>query len=493
MASLVLFFAGLVAAIAAKDPGDSAVDPGTGTAGTFFGTTNLYTIHLVIPLDQWTVMNESGETALDGGTGVGPGWNGPRMEVEFKEGRADLEFQGRPFGAIAVRFKGNSSYRFARNSLKRSLKLDFNDIEKGRTFFGLTKLNLNNNAMDPSQIREALAYEIFRAGGVPASRTAFARVFITVPSRYQRAYAGLYTIVEQVDERLLKDRFGSGKGMLLKPENLPGLPYLGDAWAVYTNRVHPKSFVTPADAARFLAFVKCLNQADDAGFQAAIRGQIDIEEFLRFLALEALLSNMDSPLMTGHNYYLYLEPRERRFVWVPWDLNEAFGGFNRAGSLSEQMNLSLDQPFTSVNRLAGRLMQMPGVKNRYHEIVRGLLATNFNATRLFPLIDTMAATIRSSLQNDPAVSMPQFEAALSEARQLPDSEDDNARRAGFRWNGPDGPGGTRRPRSPLKTFITERVKSAQLQLEGKAFGYVPKELAPGGGAPRRPSPPRGAR
>ena len=41
--------------------------------------------------------------------------------------------------------------------------MDFNDLEKGRTLFGLTKLKLNNNAMDPSQMSEALAYHIFHA------------------------------------------------------------------------------------------------------------------------------------------------------------------------------------------------------------------------------------------------------------------------------------------------------------------------------------------
>jgi hypothetical protein len=92
-------------------------------------------------------------------------------------------------------------------SMAGFVALDFNGLEKGRTFFGLTKLNLNNNAMDPSQIREALAYYILRNGEVPAGRTAFARVFITVPGQYDKAYAGLYTIVEQVDERFLKARF----------------------------------------------------------------------------------------------------------------------------------------------------------------------------------------------------------------------------------------------------------------------------------------------
>ena len=491
--------------------------PATGSADDFFGTTNLYTIHLTIAPDQWAIMEELDQFkanairpganqgpggfpfapppgGVGNGPGPGPGRNEPRMGLEFKKGTAALEFQGQSFGAIRVRFKGNSSFNYARNSLKRSLKLDFNDLEKGRTFFGLTKLNLNNNAMDPSQLREALAYYIFRTGGVPAGRTAFVRVFITVPGKFGKAYAGLYTAVEQVDGRFLKARFGTKEGLLLKPERLPGLPYLGNDWAAYTNQVQAKTLVTTNDAARFIEFVKCLNLADEARFQAAVGDYVEVDEFLRFLALQGLLANLDSPLMTGHNYYLYLHPKTRKFVWLPWDLNEAFGGFGRAGSASEQMDLSLDHPFTRVNRLAERLLQMPGVKDRYHQIVRGLLATNFTAARLFPVMDKMAAVIRPSLAGDRMVSLPQFETALSQVSQPAALAGDHGGPPDFRRGGPGGPGGAGRPRPALKAFINQRTASARLQLEGKSSGYVPQEMMPGrgaggGGRPDRPNPP----
>lgn len=485
----------------------------TGTADAFFGTTNLYTFHLTIAPDQWALMeqldqfkeNAQRDPPMGGnqepgrfrpapgregnGPGGGPGGNGPRMGIEFKEATGLLEFEGQRYGELRVRFKGNSSFNFARNSLKRSLKLDFNDLEKGRTFFGLTKLNLNNNAMDPSQIREALAYHIFRQGGVPAGRTAFARVFLTVPGKHDRAYAGLYTVVEQVDERFLKARFGTKAGLLLKPERVPGLPYFGNDWAAYTNRVQPKSAASTNDTTRFIDFVKCLNQADDARFQAAVGDYVEVDEFLRFLALEGLLSNMDSPLMTGHNYYLWLHPKTRKFLWLAWDLNEAFGGFNPAGSLDEQVDLSLDHPFTRVNRLAERLMASPGIKERYHEIMRGLLATNFNAARLFPVVEAMAATIRPALANDPMVSLAQFEAALAAVNPPATASWDNAGGFGARRGGP---GGRSRPRTPIKVFINHRVESVRLQLEGKSDGYVPREMRPGqNGGPRPGGPPMG--
>lgn len=40
-----------------------------------------------------------------------------------------------------------------------SLKVDFNYYNSSQSFYGLTKLNLNNNISDSSQMREFVSYE----------------------------------------------------------------------------------------------------------------------------------------------------------------------------------------------------------------------------------------------------------------------------------------------------------------------------------------------
>ena len=81
----------------------------------------------------------------------------------------------------------------------------------------MSQLNLHNSVRDPSFMNEAVAYRLFRDGGVPASRTAYARVFVTVPGKYDQKYLGLYDLVEDVSPAFLKERFGTSKGALLKP------------------------------------------------------------------------------------------------------------------------------------------------------------------------------------------------------------------------------------------------------------------------------------
>ena len=51
-------------------------------------------------------------------------------------------------------------------------------------------------------MNEVLAYRLYRDAGVPAPRTSYVRVSITVPGLYDRAYTGLYILVENVDSEL---------------------------------------------------------------------------------------------------------------------------------------------------------------------------------------------------------------------------------------------------------------------------------------------------
>ena len=97
------------------------------------------------------------------------------------------------FTNVGVRFKGNSSFNGSRGSLKRPFKLDFDRHVPGRTLAGLEELFLNNNANDPSQLRESLAYSAFAKAGVPAPRTTGLRVWLRRGETQPRQYLGLYT------------------------------------------------------------------------------------------------------------------------------------------------------------------------------------------------------------------------------------------------------------------------------------------------------------
>jgi hypothetical protein len=149
--------------------------------------------------------------------GFGPRGRGPRMNLQGPEGKrnglssaagiefeyvhADLQFADQWIKDVAVRYKGNGTFMQSRDSLKRSLKVDVSKYVKGRRVAGVSKLNLHNNVTDASWMNEVLSHKLFRDADVPAPRTAYARVYITVPGKFEREYFGLYSMVEDVNAK----------------------------------------------------------------------------------------------------------------------------------------------------------------------------------------------------------------------------------------------------------------------------------------------------
>src|SRR5436190_5294042 len=94
---------------------------------------------------------------------------------------------------------------------KRSWKADLEPDGGGQRLVGMSKLNLKAMYNDPSQLREALAWRLFARAGVPASRHTYAKLGLNA------TYMGLFSVIEQVDRRFLKERFGDNdRGNLYK-------------------------------------------------------------------------------------------------------------------------------------------------------------------------------------------------------------------------------------------------------------------------------------
>ena len=93
------------------------------------------------------------------------------MGLEFNYVHAAIDFNGTVLKDVGVRYKGNSTFMQSRDSLKRSLKLEFNKYVKGQKIAGVTKLNLHSNVTDAAWMNEPLSYRLFRDGSIPAPRT----------------------------------------------------------------------------------------------------------------------------------------------------------------------------------------------------------------------------------------------------------------------------------------------------------------------------------
>lgn len=436
---------------------------------SLFGLTNIVDVHLELDSGEWAKLQPPAGTSTglpaimlafedmmkDAAEGehfwsensTRPGLAG-YLGVDHQYGRAHATIDGDSIPDIGLRYKGNGTFLEGFGANKLSLKLDFNEYEDDQEFRGLKKINLNNCITDPSMLREALSYELFREAGIPSSRVGFARVNISVPGELEDKSFGLYTVVEQVDKRFLKDRYGSSKGLLMKPSTFGVFRYLGENWDDYAMGYIPKTEPTVEQQQRVIKFARLLNQADDQAFDEQVDGYLDVDQFLRFVAVNVLLSNLDSFLGGTQNHYVYLEPESNKFQFIPWDMDHSFGAFFLEGSADQRRDISIDRPGGKRNLLIERVLKIDRHKETYHGYLDEYLGTLFDEDKMHRQISDAADFLRPLIAANGADAPKRFENIVGDGQRKGEAH-------------------------PMKYFVTKRRESVRAQLDGNHTGHVP--------------------
>jgi spore coat protein CotH len=423
-----------------------------------FETNRVWNVHVSLTAEEFARMQPryaggqfiSGASRFQGAEGQRNGLAASRG-IEFTYVSAGLEFEGRKFENVAVRYKGNGTFMNSQGSDKISLKVDLNKYVKGQKLAGVTTLNFHSEVTDAGYMNEVLAYRLYRDAGVPSSRTAYARVSITVPGRFKNQYLGLYVLVEDPDEKYFEERFGEKGGAILKPVTQDLFGDWGDDWSQYNQAYDPKTDITDAQKKRVIEFARFLTKATKEDFEARIDSFFDLEAFSRYMAAMMFLCNMDSILANGQNFYVYLHPTTHKFQIIPWDQDFSFGRYGRGGGVNA--NLSIHQPWRGNNVLLQRVFAVPAFKSLYMVRLREFNQSIFKPQRFFSQVDELAAIIRPAVQ-DEGFKLANFD-RLTKAGQGEYS-------------------------AGIKQFVMLRSQSITAQLEGRDSGEVPAGFGFGG-------------
>jgi hypothetical protein len=460
-----LYFVGFALVVmSAGTDGQEPVD----SSQSLFGLDNVIDVHIHMEPAEWQNMQPPKGTRLDflsvmmafedvvndannGGhfwsdKSTRPGLAG-YLGIDHQYGRANVTIDGQTIDGVGVRYKGNGTFIEGQQSGRLSLKIDFNEYDEEQEFRGLTKINLNNNASDPSLLREALSYELFREADIPCSRVGFARVSATVPGEFEEKQFGLYTVVEQVDKRFLKDRYGSAKGLLLKPSTFGVFRYFGEEWSEYEKGYVPKTTPLPEQHRRVIEFARLLHQADDATFNSQVEDYLDVDQFLRFLAVNVLVCNLDSFLGGAQNHYIYLEPESNKFQFLPWDMDHSFGAFPLLGTPESRRDLSVDHPGGDDHTLIERVLRISAHKQTYHAYLNEYLNTIFAEEKLHRQVTEAAEFLRPMVTANGPTALDRFEKVVAETP---------------RWDEPHA----------IKPFVHARRESVRSQLDGRSEGKI---------------------
>lgn len=230
---------------------------------------------------------------------------------------ADVAIDGWSFPSVGVRLRGKIG-SFRELSGKPKWKLDFDQFVPGRTFGPFEALALNNEVVDCSYLREPIGYALFRQLGLPASRTAYARVTVN-----DEDY-GLYVAVEYPDETFLDRNWPDGDGNLYDGKYLywrDGSYALADFTPelVGNFQLEEGEDVQGADVAAISDAIQA-----EGTFAERIEPLVDAERFHLALAGEQWIGQLDGYGLNRNNYRVYFDPDDGRAELLPTDFDYAF-------------------------------------------------------------------------------------------------------------------------------------------------------------------------
>lgn len=297
---------------------------------------------------------------------------------------------------VGVRYKGNSSSS-PDSPYKRSFLIAFAEYEPGQRFLGLRHVALDNGIQFGSVFSERLITDALRGVGVKASRCNYARVFLNGD------YAGIYVNVERIDRAFLQRHFGTERGVLFKVNEAgPGADfrYLGSDPTSYrqTFELHAGK-----ELKAFAELLELLRAVDTpTGTEAELRQDLDVEALVKTTAVMLFAGAFDQ--YTGwnpHNYYLYRNPKDQRWTYIPWDLDVGFAddAFGRIPVL-EGWDAAWPAPVPQ-RPLMERLVSQTNLLHQYREQAGVILETWFRPEVLVPKLRALYDQVRSDLARDP--------------------------------------------------------------------------------------------
>ena len=226
-----------------------------------------------------------------------------------------VTINGEQFDSVGIRTKGASSLDDVRNmkSDRYSFTLKLNKYRKGQKYHGMTKLQLNNNIWDATQMKDAVVYDMCRYIGLPAPLTNYARIMVNGRNH------GCYLMVEAVDKHFCKRNYPGEKTNIYKPYH--NLAYMGDDMKKYADI--SEFAKVRGDEASMQRVVAALKSVDEGEF---IEEHVDVERVMKYMALQTIVVNYDC--MTGKNTQnYYLREADGKISLIPWDYNLAWGGY----------------------------------------------------------------------------------------------------------------------------------------------------------------------
>jgi len=276
-----------------------------------------------------------------------------------------------------LRVRGDTS----REEPKKSIKVKLSDPFPGDN----TKVfNFNAEYTDKSYIRQFLSSLIMRDAGIKCFTSSYAKLYVN------NKFYGLYLMVENIDNKFLKEHNLSEKGNLYKAKKDGACLSLFDnvdvVWEKKTNK--------DLDKNDLIYLINQINSVSDKDFTAFVRNTFVYDKLIKLVALNMLLANGSTYY---HNYYLYHDTYGTgKWEIFPWDMDKTLSYYNWKPYIYHQTS----SDWESNNVLIERMLLDKEIFADIKSMIKELSEKYVNYSYMESTITNLETTLAESVEKD---------------------------------------------------------------------------------------------
>jgi hypothetical protein len=198
---------------------------------------------------------------------------------------------------------------------------------------------------------------------------------------------GSYVAMEVIDSDFADRHFPSDSGgnAYRGLNHQARLDYLGPDPSNYVGPYDKLTNASEADYTDIINLTNVLDNAPDATYIQAVEAVIDVDQWLKHIAIHTLISNNETTLANGFgdDYAMYRGLSDTRFVLLPHDLDTIVGQGDSPGGVTDSLFRATQLP------VLDRFLRHPQILPRYYQALATMIETTFSPDKFNPLLDNV--------------------------------------------------------------------------------------------------------
>ncbi|KAI8382351.1 coth protein-domain-containing protein [Blakeslea trispora] len=304
-------------------------------------------------------------------------------------------------------------------------KLSYNvKLKKKDSLFDYRRVKLRALATDPSYLREQLAYDVIKSVGLVSSEFSFCRLIINNKD------VGLFGIIDTFQNPWMANVFEDGdkdyeNGNLYqgvfetlesgREKHISDLDFYDGNITAYQDGQYKVKVNAKGDKEDdyqpLMDFTEFIANAPIEGPKAveAWKQKLDVDAFLRSMALEKIMGYSDGYCTMADNYYIAQLPKTNKFFWVSSDMDTILG--NTITYLDDMWDGDYKKyPGLMVRPLTSKLLSIREFSDQFEQLIREITDKLVNPVTMNNRINDLVSMIREDVVWDQ--SLPKLGKAL---------------------------------------------------------------------------------